>query len=789
MKNTFPNYFFSLLLFFLLFHPFPGIGQTNPVAAPNKYTISGYIKDAKTGEALIGATVTVKELKGTGVGANSYGFYSLTIPEGNYTISVMFMGYITNVFPINLKQNTKLDFPLSELSKDLNEVTITAEKSDANVTSTQMGVEKLDMVQIKQIPVFFGEQDVLKTIQLLPGVTNASEGSSGFYVRGGGVDQNLILLDEATVYNASHLLGFFSIFNSDAIKDVSLYKGNQPAEYGGRLSSVLDVKMKDGNDQNYILSGGIGIISSRLNFEGPIKKGKGSFLVTARRTYADLFLKLSSDSATRQARLYFYDVNLKANYTIDDKNRVYLSGYFGKDVLGFGTTFGINWGNATGTARWNHLFSDKLFSNTSLIFSNYDYVIDVNFGGVNFDIVSRIQDWCLKEDFQYFINSKNKLKFGYNTIYHQIIPGEITSTSDSPIANLHLPNKYAWENALYISHEVTPSDKFSFEYGLRVSSFSLFGPGLFYDYNAAGVATDSANYSSSQIVKTYVDPEPRLSAKYVLTPTSSIKASYGRNAQYMHLLSNSTSGNPTDLWIPSSNNVKPGLCDQYSIGYFRNLKDNMYEFSVETYYKSMLNQIDYMNDAQLNFNATVESQLLYGIGRSYGVEFCVKKKYGRFTGWIGYTLSKTELQINGINNGSWYPATQDRPNDLSVVGIYQLNKKWSVSSTFVYYTGMAVTFPSGKYEVDGQVVNYYGPRNSNRMPDYNRMDIGFTMQGKKTEKYETSWNFSCYNVYGRENAYTITFQTDPNDANKTEAVQTALFRWVPSITWNFKFLK
>ncbi len=759
------------------------------LSAQSKYTVSGYIKDSKTGEELIGATVRINELAGTGVSTNSYGFYSITIPEGEYTLTAQFIGYDPKVTKISLKQSTKMDFLLTEHSKDLNEVVVTGERNDHNVSSTQMGVEKLNIEEIKAIPVLFGEQDVVKTLQLLPGVMNVGEGSTGFYVRGGGADQNLILLDEATVYNASHLLGFFSVFNSDAIKDVTLYKGNQPSEFGGRLSSVLDVKMKDGNDQNYILSGGIGLIASRLNFEGPIKKGKGSFLISARRTYADAFLKLSRDSMLNQAKLYFYDINVKANYILGDRDRVYLSGYFGKDVLGFGDTFGINWGNATGTVRWNHLFSDKLFSNTCLVFSNYDYDINISFGLDNFDIISRIQDYSLKQDYQYYINTKNKLKFGFISTYHQIIPGVLTSATDGAISDRDLPNKYALENAVYISHEVTPNEKFSFEYGLRLSSFTLFGPGEFYTYNTSGAKIDSANYSSGQAVQTYVNPEPRVDAKYILTPTSSIKASYGRNAQYLHLLSNSTSGNPTDLWIPSSNNVKPGLCDQFSLGYFRNFKDNSYEFSVETYYKDMQNMVDYRNYAQLTLNSYVESQLEYGIGRAYGIEFTLKKKIGRFTGWIGYTLSKTELQINGINNGSWYPATQDRPNDLSVVGIYTLSKKWTVSSTFVYYTGNAVTFPTGKYEYAGNIVEVYSERNESRMPDYIRLDIGFTMQGKKTEKYETSWNFSCYNVLGRENAYTITFPVNPNNVNETEALQTSLFRWVPSVTWNFKFTK
>ena len=650
-----------------------------------------------------------------------------------------------------------------------------------------MGVEKLDMKEIKYIPVLFGEQDVLKTLQLLPGIQSAGEGNSGFFVRGGAADQNLILLDGATVYNASHLLGFFSVFNSDAIKDVTIYKGEEPAEYGGRLASVVDVKMNDGNDKKFGVNGGIGLISSRLTIDGPIKKEKGSFIISGRRTYADMFLLLSKDTTINKARLYFYDLNLKANYQINDKNRVYLSGYFGQDVLGFGTQFGINWGNATGTLRWNHLFSEKLFCNTSVIFSNYAYRININFGGSNINIISRIQDYNLKQDYEYFINSKNKLKFGFNSIYHQIIPGAITADNTSKISSLHLPNKFGLENAIYISQEYKPFKKFAFEYGARLASFSLIGPGDIYTYNDDGTTHDTTTYRSGQNVKTYINLEPRASANYIINDKNSVKASYGRNTQNLHLISNSTSGNPTDLWIPSSNNVKPEISDQVSLGYFRNFKENMYEFSSEVYYKNMQNQVDYKNGAQLNFNATIESQLLYGKGRAYGLELLMKKKYGRFNGWISYTLSRTERQIAGINNGNYYPSKQDRTHDISIVGIYEMSPKWTFSATWVYYTGNAVTFPSGKYEVAGQVINYYTERNGYRMPAYHRLDLGATWQRKKTAKFESSWNFSVYNAYARENAYSITFQTDPNDATRTQAVQTTLFRIVPAITYNFKF--
>ena len=753
----------------------------------NKFTISGYVKAANSGEALIGATVSIKELATTGSVTNAYGFYSITIPEGKYTVLAQFIGYETKSVTIDLKQNTRQDFNIDEKTSTLKEVLVTGEKREENVTNIQMGADKIDIKEINNIPVLMGEKDILKTIQLLPGIQSAGDGNSGFYVRGGGADQNLILLDEATVYNASHLLGFFSVFNSDAIKDVTVYKGEQPAEYGGRLSSVLDIKMNDGNDQKFGVSGGIGLISSRLNIEGPIVKHKGSFSISARRTYADMFLKLSRDTNLRKARLYFYDLNAKANYELDDKNKIFLSGYFGRDVLGMGTSFGINWGNATGTFRWNHLYNDKLFSNTSIIFSNYSYRINLDFSGNQGNIISRIQDYNVKEDFQYFANTTNKITFGLNSVYHVIIPGDITASGSTPIGKLNLPNKYAWENAIYISDEYKPIEKFSLEYGARLSSFSVIGPGTFYSYDASGTVTDSSIFKKSQFAKTYISLEPRIAANFIINKQSSVKASYGRNSQNMHLLSNATTSNPTDLWIPSSLNVKPELSDQYSVGYFRNFKDNTFEFSTELYYKNLQNQIDYVSGAELNFNENIESQLVYGKGRAYGVELFLKKKYGRFNGWIGYTLSRTERQFDIINNDSWYPAKQDRTHDISVVGIYEISKKWTISATWVYYTGNAVTFPSGKYDINGQVEFYYTERNGYRMPAYHRLDIGATWIRKKTAKFESSWNFSIYNAYDHWNAYSINFQPDPNDPTKTQAVQTTLFGIIPAITYNFKF--
>jgi hypothetical protein len=621
----------------------------------------------------------------------------------------------------------------------------------------------------------------------LPGIKSAGDGSSGIFIRGGSSDQNLILLDEAVVYNPSHLLGFFSTFNSDAIKDVTVYKGGMPAEYGGRLSSVLDIKMNDGNNQAFVGSGGLGLISSRLNLEGPIVKDNGSFTISARRTYADLFLKLSKDTNVNRNSLYFYDLNAKANYRINDKNRVYLSGYFGRDVLSFSNTFGIQWGNSTGTARWNHIYSSRLFSNTSLIYSNYNYVININSSNNNINLVSQIRDFSLKEDFQYYISPSSTLKFGLDIIHHTFSPGIIDASLSSSFNSLNLPKKYDLENAAYISHEWSPLKKLNIIYGMRFSAFSILGPGNFYTYDSSGNTSNTATYSSGKIVKTYFNPEPRFSASWVLNPNSSVKFSYTRNVQYLHLLSNSTAGNPTDLWIPSSNNVKPGIADQESAGYFRNFEDNKYEFSSEIYYKGMQNQIDYKNGAQLVANENVESQLLYGKGRAYGWEVFLKKKEGKFTGWLSYTLSRTELQINGINEGNSYPAKQDITHDVSLVGIYKASKKWTLSATWVYNTGNAVTFPNGKYEMNGQIVFYYTQRNGYRMPPYHRLDLAATLETKKRKKWESSWTFSVYNAYDRANAYAIIFQKDSDNPSLTQAVQYSLFKIVPSVTYNFKF--
>jgi hypothetical protein len=756
------------------------VNMAHAMAQSTKFTVSGTIRDAKTGEELIGASVVVQELTGIGITCNEYGFYSLTLKSGSYTLKTSFIGYEPTTSKIVLDKDLKLDINLSN-GTELKEVVVAARKQDENVTKAQMGVEKLDITEISKIPVLFGEKDVLKTLQLLPGVKSAGEGNSGFYVRGGSSDQNLILLDEAPVYNASHLLGFFSTFNSDAIKDVTLIKGNSPAQYGGRLSSVLDVKMNEGNDKTYHVKGGIGLISSRVSVEGPIQKEKSSFLVTGRRTYADAFLKLSDKF--KDNSLYFYDFNAKANYRINDKNRIFASGYFGRDKLGFGSAFGIDWGNKTGTLRWNSILNPKLFSNTSVIYSDYNYNIKVSATGTGFKINSQIQDWNLKQEFQYFPNTENSWRFGFNSIYHTLTPSRFKTDSGSSQPQI---SRFALENAVYANNTYTVNSKFNIDYGLRLSSYSILG-GDTYNLYQNGKKSDSVVLAKGNWGKTYFNVEPRLSFSYKMTDYSSIKLAYSRNTQNLHLLSNSTSTSPTDQWIGNSYNIKPEISDQVGLGYFRNFADNAFEFSAETYYKNMQNQVDYRNGADINSAPDVESELLFGKGRAYGLELYLKKKTGKFTGWLSYTLSRTERKIDGISNNNWYAAKQDRTHDISIVGMYQLTTNWSLAANWVYYTGNAVTFPSAKYPISGKTIYYYTERNGYRMPAYHRMDLSATYEKKRAGRYQSSWNFGLYNAYARENAYTITFKDNPDDPTRTQAVQTALFKIVPSVTYNFKF--
>ncbi|MGA0557509.1 TonB-dependent receptor [Larkinella sp. VNQ87] len=754
----------------------------------SRFTLSGTVKDARSGEVLIGATVRVQQQPTVGTVSNEYGFYSLTLPQGDYTFQISLMGYQTATKTVSLTASTRLDLALSESANELQEVVVRSRADNENITNPTMGVERLQMADIKQIPVLLGERDPLKVLQLLPGVKSAGEGNSGFHVRGGNSDQNLILLDEAPVYNASHLLGFFSTFNADAIKDMSIFKGGMPAQYGGRLSSVLDVKMNDGNNQTFHAGGGIGLIASRLYVEGPLAKDKSSFLITGRRTYADAFLKLSNDPDINQNTLYFYDLNAKLNYTLSAKDRLFASGYFGRDRFGLGDLFNIDWGNATGTLRWNHLFNEKLFSNTSLIYSQYDYQVGVQNGSNDFSLKSSIRDYNLKQEFSYYPSPAHALRFGANVIHHTITPRNRTATSEnSSVNDTNEKSRYSLESAVFVSDKWQISPKFSLEYGLRLTSFLVLGGSDYYTLDDRQNIVDTLSYASGEVVKHYLNPEPRLAAAYVLNDNLSIKASYTRNVQNLHLISNSGTSTPNDRWLQSSNLIRPEIADQVAVGVFHNFRDNQYEFSAETYYKALQNQIDYKNGADFQFTDALETQLLFGKGRAYGLELLLRKKTGTLTGWVGYTLSRTEKQIEGINNGSWYAARQDRTHDLSVVGIYPVSRRWTLSATFVYNTGSAVSFPTGKYRIDDGVVFNYTERNGYRMPAYHRLDLGATVKFRKRKNFESDLAFGLYNAYGRANPYAINFEQDSYDPSKTEIQRITLFKMVPSVTYNFKF--
>jgi hypothetical protein len=756
--------------------------------AQRHITIGGTVKSKSSGETQIGATVAVQNQAATVT--NEYGFFSLSLPEGEHVLEVSTLGLQAMQLHINLTKDTTITVLLEDGAQAIEEVTITQSAPGRSLGSAQSGMERLTVNEIKTIPLLFGERDIMKAIQLLPGIKSAGDGNSGIFVRGGAADQNLILLDEAPVYNASHLLGFFSTFNADAVKDITVYKGGMPAQYGGRLSSVLDIRMNDGNNQEHHVSGGVGLISAKLNIEGPIEKGKASYLVSGRRTYADVFLKLSDEY--KNNALYFYDLNAKVNYTLGEKDHLYISGYFGKDRLkasfGEGNGFGLDWGNATATLRWNHIFNPNLFSNTSLIFSNYNYKISIKTGAYNFNIFSQIQDINLKEELQWYLGSRNKLRIGFNSIYHTIRPGEVSSADESSLATNKLQRRYSWENALYATNNWKLRDNINVEYGVRLSAFSVLGSGDYYTYGSQGEVLDTTSYKAGEFVKTYFNVEPRLAASWQFNKSSSIKASYARNVQNLHLVSNSTSSSPTDKWLASTNVIKPEVSDQVSLGYYKNLDGDKYEITVETYYKTMKNQIDHRDGANIYSSSNaIESELLFGKGRSYGVEFLLKKKLGRLSGWVSYTLSKTERLIDGINNNEWYNARQDRTHDIAIVMSYVLNKKWTLSANWVYYTGDAITFPAGKYNIEGETVYYYTDRNAYRMPDYHRLDLGATWKLKETKKWSHELSFSLFNAYGRENAYTIYFRDAKDGSGNTEAVKVSLFKFIPSISYNFRF--
>lgn len=774
---------FSLSVFTLIFFLF---SHSNFAFSQEKVSISGYIKDANTGESLIAAVIRIPDLKLSGY-TNNYGFYSLSVPTGTYQVEVSFVGYQTWVQQVEITDGKTLNIEMKPESNTIEEVVISGKKQDENVSSAQMGSLKFTMEEVKNIPVIFGERDILKTIQLLPGVASGGEGSSSFYVRGGAGDQNLILLDEATVYNASHLLGFFSTFNSDAVKDANLYKGGIPAQYGGRISSVMDINMLDGNSKRFSMEGGLGLIASRLKLEGPIVKDKSSFMLSGRRTYADMFLKLSKDETVNKSKLYFYDLNAKVNYKLDDKNTIYLSGYFGKDDLGYSDLFGFDWGNATATMRWNRVWNNQLFSNSTFIYSDFTYNVNVNNEDSEFTIASKIRNWNFKQDFSYYSSNNSVFKFGVNLLHQQIRPASLDAEDGSAVNTIKVDNRQGIEAAAYVSHEWKPWSNLSLIYGLRLNDFMVMGPGTFYDFDQDGEPVSEKQYGN-EIIKHYLNVEPRLSLAYILSPKHSIKASFNRIAQNLHQLTNTTSSLPTDQYVVSSLNIKPQIADQVALGYFRNFAENQYEFSVETYYKNLNNQIDFRNGADLQANKYMEGDLLYGKGRAYGVEFLLRKNKGKLNGWIGYTLARSERQFDQINDGEWYAARQDRTHDISVVGIYQLSPKWNVGATFVFNTGNAITFPSGKYQVNGTTMFYYTERNGYRMPNYHRLDLSANYEPKSENKrFNSSWSFGLYNAYNRRNAYIIDFRESEQNPNVTEAYKIALFGIIPSVTWNFKF--
>ncbi len=754
-----------------------------PVSAQHRYILSGFLRDESSGEALIYATIYPQGLK-TGATTNEYGFFSITLPEGKYNFSFSYIGYQTINRDIILDKDIYQDFTLAPRETKIAEITIIGQpKMDAE-RQNEIGSVRLNVKTLSVIPVLFGEQDILKSIQLMPGVSPVGEGNSGFYVRGGNADQNLILLDDAPVFNPSHLLGFFSVFNSDAISDVQLFKGNVPSRYGGRASSVMDIRMKEGNMKDYNFSGGLGLISSRLMAEGPVVRDKSSFMISGRRTYADLFLPLSPNETIKDNKLYFYDLNLKTNLIVNRNNQLFLSGYFGRDVLQ-SKDFGFNWGNKTGSLRWNHLFSPSLFANTTMVINDYDYKTQGDIGGP-FSLQAGIKDFSIKQDYALSLINHHAILFGFNSILHHFKPGEVLSNS-SAIKNFSIPEKAGWENAVYSFSEGHLTDQLKMGAGLRISTFSRIGPGTENTYDANGSIARSESYSSGKFYRNYVALEPRLNLSWLFNGHSSIKAGYNRMSQFIHLLSNSSAGTPVDYWLPSSNNIKPQLISQFSAGYFSSIKPYGIDFSVEGYYKNMKNQIDYKDNADVFLNENAEAELVFGKGRSYGLEFLCKKEIGAFTGWVSYSLSRTEKHFDEVNRGSWYPARQDRTHDLSLVGNYKINQKLSISATWVYYTGNAITFPSGKYMVDGNIVNLYTSRNGYRMPDYHRLDFGATLVLKENRKFRSEINFGLFNAYGRKNAYAILFRTIKDNPSQTEAVKLYLFSVIPSVTWNFRF--
>lgn len=779
--------------------------------AQQKFTLSGTISEGSSNETLIGVTVAFPDLQ-TGVTTNEYGFYSITLPRGQYEIVVSYLGFQDVRQTINLNSNIRRDFELSEEAEELEEVVVTDDAERLDIRKPQMSVNTLAVQTIKQIPVVLGEADVIKSLVLLPGVTNAGEASSGFNVRGGAADQNLILLDEATIFNSSHLFGFFSVFNPDAIKDVKLFKGGIPARYGGRVSSVLEIFQKEGNSKDLKVSGGIGAVASRLLIEGPIEKDRTAFLVGGRGSYAHLFLPLFDVDN----KAYFYDLNTKINHKINENNSIFLSGYFGRDLFSVNDSFVNTYGNAVGNFRWNHLFSDRLFSNLSLIYSDYFYGLELDFVGFEWD--SGIQNFNLKYDLKHYLNDKFQVNYGLNNIYYVFNPGKIKPNSeDSGIIEEQLTKKYANESAAYVDVEHKISDKLSVNYGLRVSLFNRLGQDELFVYQnnqpvefdpfqlvyREATPIDTINPGRGTNLSSFTNLEPRVSMAYAMNPNNSIKASYTRLAQYLHLLSNTSSPTPLDVWTPSGPFVEPQLLDQYALGYFRNINEGEYSVEVEAFYKDIQNRIDYIDGADLIANNAIEQVILNGEARAYGLEFLLRKNEGRFQGWLAYTLSRSEQRTpgrdpvvdngrsnleTGINFGEWYSTPFDKTHDIALYGSFDYNERLNFNANFVYQTGQPTNYPVGQFEFQGLVVPFFGLRNQTRLPDYHRLDVSATLKNKpkRNRSFQSEWVFSVYNVYNRKNAASINFRQN-QDTGRNEAVRTAIFGIIPAITYNFKF--
>ena len=771
--------------------------------AQEKYTLSGTVTDGKTSETLIGVTVYILELQKVTV-TNQYGFFSISLPKGEYTVQLDYMGFQLQQEKVALNTDIRKNFGMAENSEQLEEVVISEKKNRVAIRKPEMSVNKLSIKDIKKMPAVMGEVDVLKSILQLPGVTNGGEGASGFNVRGGAADQNLILLDEATIYNASHLFGFFSVFNSDAIKDLKLYKGGIPARFGGRVSSVLDIYQKEGNNKDFHMTGGIGAISSRIMVEGPIVKDKASFLIAGRSSYAHLFLKL----ADMKNSAYFYDLNTKLSYKANENNTLFLSGYFGRDVFDFDKSFNMTYGNTLLNLRWNHLFSDKLFSNLSMIYTDYYYGLSLGMVGLDWD--SGIKNYNIKYDLKHYLTDKFTLSYGVNGIYYNFNPGTIRPTNESSGINpRQLDRKYAFEQAVYVEAEQQLSDNIAVNYGLRYSRFNRLGEQKVNTYaNDQAVVfntelqlyekatpTGSQSYGKNKSIADFGNLEPRASIAYTLNDNESVKASYNRMAQYIHLISNTASATPLDVWAPSDNFIKPQLLDQYALGYFRNFKDDAYSLEVEGFYKKIKNRIDYIDGADLIANDAIEQVILNGEARAYGLEVLLRKNTGKLNGWISYTLSRAEQRTpgrtpeeTGINNGEWYRSTYDKMHNLAVTSSYKYTEKWSFGAILAVQSGRPVTYPEGQYQYQGINVPVYGERNKNNLAAYHHLDISatYTPKPEKTKGWQSEWVFSIYNLYNRRNAASVTF-TQNETSGINEAVRLSIFGMIPSVTYNFKF--